>query len=155
VLIRTQTSYLQWNFIREVYNVSISTHLVSSIDTHWKLYRIGGIDTFGIVLPIIKKGPANIAQHCCSCSWQILGILLHDFWLEERTDDWYRSENYLDTRTGLSHVSCAPFTSSLMFLLLSLKYATRHLQAGIRGDSGQWHADDAYTRMRGLSIAST
>jgi len=34
-------------------NVSISTHLVSSIDTHWKLYHISGIDTFGIVSPII------------------------------------------------------------------------------------------------------
>jgi len=31
-------------------NVSISTHLVLSIHTHWKLYRI---DTFGIISPII------------------------------------------------------------------------------------------------------
>jgi len=28
-----------------------STLLASSIDTHYKLYRVSGIDTFGIVLP--------------------------------------------------------------------------------------------------------
>ena len=32
--------------------VSVSEEKVSGIDTHFRKYRIGGIDTFGIVSPI-------------------------------------------------------------------------------------------------------
>ena len=35
--------------------VSVSEENVSGIDTHFRKYRIGGIDTFGIVSPITTK----------------------------------------------------------------------------------------------------
>ena len=35
--------------------VSVSEENISGIDTHFRKYRIGGIDTFGIVSPITRK----------------------------------------------------------------------------------------------------
>ena len=37
--------------------VSVSEENVSGIDTHFRKYRIGGIDTFGIVSPITSSYP--------------------------------------------------------------------------------------------------
>ena len=43
--------------------VSVSEKHVSDIDTHFKKYRIGGIDTFGITSPITTvKCQPNIAK---------------------------------------------------------------------------------------------
>ena len=36
--------------------VSVLEENISGIDTHFKKYRIGGIDTFGIVSPITSPG---------------------------------------------------------------------------------------------------
>ena len=37
--------------------VSVSEENVSGIDTHFRKYRIDGIDTFGIILPITRNKP--------------------------------------------------------------------------------------------------
>ena len=39
--------------------VSVSEENVSGIDTHFRKYRIGGINTFGIVSPITTLGKGN------------------------------------------------------------------------------------------------
>jgi len=53
-------------------NSSISTHIVSSIDTHWKLYRIGGINTFGIISPIV-----NTSWRAIMASVEILDVVYY------------------------------------------------------------------------------
>ena len=45
--------------------VSVSEENVSGIDTHFRRYRIGGIDTFGIVSPITS---VEIIAFWCACA---------------------------------------------------------------------------------------
>ena len=52
--------------------VSVSEEYISGIDTHFRKYRIGGIDTFGIVSPITSYNyhmyvAMYVCMHVCIC----------------------------------------------------------------------------------------
>ena len=49
--------------------VSVSEENVSGIDTHFRKYRIGGIDTFGIVSPITTSWFLDYRYFACLFSW--------------------------------------------------------------------------------------
>ena len=53
--------------------VSVSEEKVSGIDTHFRKYRIGGIDTFGIISPICQIVQRNNCPGIHSdVSWEVI-----------------------------------------------------------------------------------